>query len=288
MRRTVPIFAISLLLPVAACSLTTSLDGFSSGSAITPGTDGGSSITSPPESGTDAATDDGGVRTYRDEVLADAPLGYWRLGDTGATAKDETGKNDGTYTGAVTHAPGALAGDADGAAVFDGAGFVDVGDVFPFLGTAPYALEAWVAPASSPADPGCVMAKNAGDPSASPTNGWALYTEVDGPTSNRLNFSRFRNSTEEDARGGALAPGVFAHVVASFDGSSLAIYVDGERAGTGTSTAALTAVANHLTVGASRGGAVCFFRGALDEVAIYGAPLSPDRIRAHHRAGIGR
>src|SRR3954470_6299940 len=52
-------------------------------------------IDAPPDS-TDALP---GTVTYREAVIADAPIGYWRLGDTGAIARDEMGHFDGTYTG---------------------------------------------------------------------------------------------------------------------------------------------------------------------------------------------
>ncbi|HXF56088.1 MAG TPA: PQQ-dependent sugar dehydrogenase, partial [Actinomycetota bacterium] len=48
---------------------------------------------------------------YRDEVLSDAPLGYWRLGEaSGTTASDASGGgHDGTYLGGATlGAPGLL------------------------------------------------------------------------------------------------------------------------------------------------------------------------------------
>src|ERR1044071_4115224 len=43
--------------------------------------------------------------TCRDAVLADAPVGYWRLGDPGGVgvARDETGRADGSYLGACEH-----------------------------------------------------------------------------------------------------------------------------------------------------------------------------------------
>ncbi|HET9437495.1 MAG TPA: hypothetical protein VFO64_04785, partial [Gaiellaceae bacterium] len=41
--------------------------------------------------------------TYRGEVLADGPAGYWRLGEaSGTAAADETGTNEGTYQNGVT------------------------------------------------------------------------------------------------------------------------------------------------------------------------------------------
>src|SRR5262249_37607737 len=66
---------------------------------------------------------------YSAVILADNPLGYWRLGEskTSMPAEDATTNgNDGTYVGEVTLGhPGAIVGDPDTAALFDGAtGFV--------------------------------------------------------------------------------------------------------------------------------------------------------------------
>jgi signal peptidase len=52
---------------------------------------------------------------YAEQVLADNPASYWRLGEAGGTSMaDVTGANPGTYTGGVTLGqPGALVGDSD-------------------------------------------------------------------------------------------------------------------------------------------------------------------------------
>ncbi len=89
--------------------------------------------------------------TYRDEVLSDTPAGYWRLAEaSGATAVDETGNgNAGSYLGGVTRGVlGALAGDPNAAARFDGIDDrVTMGDpasgIFDF-GSGDFAVEAWL------------------------------------------------------------------------------------------------------------------------------------------------
>jgi hypothetical protein len=61
--------------------------------------------------------------TYKDLVLSDPSLrSYWRLGEaSGATAADRKGATNGTYTGGVALGrPGALVGDGDTAAGFNG------------------------------------------------------------------------------------------------------------------------------------------------------------------------
>ncbi|HEY6461522.1 MAG TPA: hypothetical protein VIY73_15250, partial [Polyangiaceae bacterium] len=78
--------------------------------------------------------------TYPGVVMADLPLSYWRFGEaSGTVAVDQMGATNGTYVGGVTlGAPGAIAGDGDTAATFDGAtGYVDMGTGFAFGGTAP-------------------------------------------------------------------------------------------------------------------------------------------------------
>lgn len=288
MRSTASMLAASLVMAAAACSLSTSFDGLSTGtSQATDGGASGNDGSADAGTGDDASDDDGGdgsVASYRDTVMADAPLGYWRLGDVGDVAKDETGQNPGKYTGTFTRTNGALGGDGDGAAVFDGKSYVEVGDVFPFVGTAPYTIEAWVAPAATTSSTACMLARNVSGDSGSAADGYAFYIGASPAT--RVNSSRYRDAKESGVSGGELRFDTFAHVVATFDGTSLAIWVDGERAAQGLTETALQSFAGKLTIGASRGGAQCYFRGSLDEVALYGIALSPDRIRAHHAAGI--
>lgn len=88
--------------------------------------------------------------TYRDAVLADAPVGYWRLGETSGPAADESSSAvAGTYQGGVVRGvAGALSGDPDAAARFDGVDdLVSMGDppsgVLDF-GTGDFTAEAWI------------------------------------------------------------------------------------------------------------------------------------------------
>src|SRR5262249_41512602 len=83
---------------------------------------------------------------YSSVILADNPVGYWRLGEPPAqtTAFDSSpfGRN-GTYNGAVTRGvPGAIVDDPNTAAAFSG-GFVSIpGGPFNFANN--FSLEAWV------------------------------------------------------------------------------------------------------------------------------------------------
>ncbi len=280
---------------MAACSLTTSLDGLANGDLTGapdagPAADGGG-VDGDASSGTGdegGAATDGGALDYRALVLSDAPLAYYRLGDPGLTAKDELGAHDGVYKGTPAHAAGAIAGETNGAAVFDGtSSYVDVGDVLPFLDDAPFTIEAWASPVSGATDPACIAAKSIspGGATGSLSDGYTLYLDSG---SNAVSLARYRSNDDDTITGPGIAVDSFTYVVATYDGATLSIWLDGIQVKSGPSTRALATVANPLVIGAGRGGVYCFFRGALDEVAFYDKALPLARIRAHHDKGIGK
>ena len=75
----------------------------------------------------------------------------------------------------------------------------------------------------------------------------------------------------------------FVHVVGTFDGSSLRLFVNGELAIEGASTVLLPDHDAPLRIGASDGNEP--FAGVIDEVAIYAGALSEERVLAHYVAG---
>ena len=85
---------------------------------------------------------------YVDVVDALSPLGYWRLGEpSGTTATDYTGSYNGAYsgTGVTLGATGALSGDSDTAASFDGStGVTTVGPSVDLLLTGDLSVSMWL------------------------------------------------------------------------------------------------------------------------------------------------
>ena len=219
--------------------------------------------------------------TYRDAVLADAPIAYWRLGDPAGqeAARDETGRVDGAYLGACElGAPGALAGDADGAVRFDGATCqIDLADRFGFPGTSAYTVEVWAALATTGSFQHFFMneRRNATDP----IDGYALLESPSG-----VYFERVSNTANRSA--GIFEPtaGVFAHIVGVYDGAELVLYVDGARFAGRADTVAVAEFAGAPLIGASSAG-IGFATGVLDEIAVYDHALAPDRIALHHQLG---
>ena len=228
---------------------------------------------------------DGPTRSYRDEVLADAPSVYLRFGEKrGTMAADEMRAFAGTYPAAgVTYGvPGAIAGDADTAIAFDGTSGVTMPPGLDFAGQTKFSIELWAKQTSylnygNTVDHGTYASRS----------GWTLRAGFDG-----YGIERWSNGTTGGSTAIAPSPlalGAFHHLVGTFDGAILRVYLDGALVTTGsTSTTSLTSMATGWMIGmqncACSGQA---FVGALDEVAVYPIALGADRILTHYRVGSG-
>lgn len=230
---------------------------------------------------------------YSDEVLADSPLLYWRLGESaGTTAEDTTANNrDGTYAGSgVTYSQaGALVGDANTAVTFNGtAGEVrTAAAVSP--GTNIVTLECW-----------------ANFPSFNNTDDLLFETSVNynitdesficDPCGNEGSWQINMRGTA-GAGGSYLftrpSTGVFHHYVFVYDKSTttkrFVVYVDTVvQSLTVGSTPSITTgnFGNHVLYVGSRAGTSLFLNATVDEVAFYAGELSASRVTAHYLAGI--
>src|ERR1051326_6948982 len=98
---------------------------------------------------TATATATVGTSVYANTIVADTPLGYWRLGESSGTlAVDGVGAHNATYVnGPLLGQAGALVGDTDTAVKFDGvATNATVGNALNFPNTTAFSLESWVKP----------------------------------------------------------------------------------------------------------------------------------------------
>jgi len=217
--------------------------------------------------------------TYADEVLSDAPKIWWRLDEPPESvgAADSSGNdNGGAYVGDVKFgAPGALACDSDTAVKLD-LGGVYAGDVFDFEGNLPYSLEAWIAADVLDFESRYVFNKGADD-----NLGLQQYgIFVQGAT---LGFERHVDSAPIAAFTAAPRLGQFTHVVGTYDGSALRLYVDGQLVDSAPDNRAAKPTTSSLLVGLESQ-FLGDFGGTIDEVAIYDKALSSERISVHYKA----
>lgn len=222
---------------------------------------------------------------YRETILNNIPVGYWRLNESsGTSAADSSGNS---YTGTYQNTPslsqtGALAGDSDTSVSFSSASSerITFGS-FPTLvptGTGKtYTLEAWVKPASIPSDRGIV--------------GYGGYTTG---TTNALKLTT--SGIMHYWVGGAgydltasiaisdLTDGEFHHVVATYDGVSRKIFLDGKVVASDIPTVSPNFTATAFTIGTTN--STEYFEGSLDEVVVYDYALPSSEVLNHYNIGI--
>jgi hypothetical protein len=202
------------------------------------------------------------LTTYQAAVLQDEPDAYWRLGDSGATARDLTGRHEGEAEGGVTFgAPGALRNDSNTAVCLNGTdGRIDLGPL-----ASPSSVEVWV------------KTKALGDvpffSNRAPTH---QYVDVGSFLHLPHVFDGYPLLGERP-----VANNQWHQVVYTYAGITGKVYVDGTLQGvntwprpTGTSDASLgfdAALKAHL-------------KGCLDEVSLYDKVLAAARVRAHFLA----
>jgi hypothetical protein len=208
--------------------------------------------------------------------------GYWRLGEaSGTSAAPAFGALSGTYgAGVLLGGSGLITGDSNAAPRFQSSSssWVRFGDVFDFAGTRSFSVELWLNPSTVDATGRRILSKEWSD--ASGTQGWYLLH-----TASRLEFSRIRNNVWHNASRVALAPNTRYHVVITYDGATMRLYVNGALAGSGPSSQALLDGTAQFAVGARPTGGSPFL-GTIDEPAVYdGVALSAAQVQAHYVAG---
>jgi Concanavalin A-like lectin/glucanases superfamily/Calcineurin-like phosphoesterase len=218
---------------------------------------------------------------YRSVVLADSPVSYWRLGEaSGTTAVDELGANPGTYSNVTLNQPGALTTDTNPSASFNGtSSYARVPSSSSLDMTSAVTVEFWAKRRTISNGYQVIVGK--------PGNGQSKFENYAVWLFNNKYQAFFGNGTSYVT---ALTPAVndtnWHYVVATDDGSTVRIYLDGALKASTPTTLALTPNPNPLNIGRTNSGNPYFFNGWLDEVAIYPTALSATAIRAHYTAGI--
>jgi hypothetical protein len=234
-----------------------------------------------------AATD------YPTTVLSQGPVGYWRLNETTpvvpvfdlATNRGSLGPaEDGYYGGDLSNrgVPGAVAGNT--AASFDGATeYVDV----PYdsaLNPTAFTAEGWFAPATLSPPGGLTTALACGD-FGSPRAGWLVYQSTNGWNFRMYNQRGLATSLSITAVTN-MTVGTFYHLVATFDGTTANVYVNGVLLASGSpsgSPAYVPGTAGDFTIAIRSDGGI-LWAGKADEVAFYNSVLSANTIAAHYAA----
>jgi len=202
-------------------------------------------------------------------------MGWWKFDEgTGTTANDSSGYgNDGTIYGAVW-----VEGKVGGALSFDGDDYVEVPDddsLKPELVT----LEAWVKSDGSPGKYKYIAGKKY-------AGGWGSYHLYTGNTGGLRFYIGYSGGfiASPDA-GTGIWDGNWHHIVGTYNGCVVKLYVDGNEISGGTETTEDIAYnSENFYIGSY--GTGYYFKGLIDEVKVYNQPLSEAEILEHYQAGL--
>jgi hypothetical protein len=223
---------------------------------------------------------------YERTVLADAPAAYWRLDNRTCNAADAAGHNNGAIAFGQPESAAALIAGSDRAIHLDGDNDQIVFSDSPSLRTTrAISIEAWVRPDDAP---------------SSPYAAWQLVSKwrtalllLRGGPKPKFAFALYDTSTSSYAPGVVgttrVKPRTAYHVVGTYDGSNIRLYVNGSLAGTFRYRGRLGDSPYGGALAGKGWGQLPSprFHGTLDEVAVYTHALTPARIEAHYRVGKG-
>src|SRR5205823_364597 len=176
-------------------------------------------------------------------------------------------------------APGAVAGDANTAAQFNGTTTYASRTTAPLSATSNWSLEAWIYPTTLP------------------QLGVGIYNGIDDSTHSGYGFEIANSSCASGSNivgilgsagrvdSGYTLPAAnrWYHVVMTRDATTIRFYVNGQQTATTSTTAPATPGADASVGGGltATGSLVAPFAGMVDEPAMYASALSQGRIVAH-------
>ena len=229
---------------------------------------------------------------YQQTVLADAPVGFWPLNElSGTVAYDLSGNgNNAAYTSGITLNNPSLSAGLPVCANLTGTGSYISGPTSPVnipVGNSAYTLEIW---ASS------VWTQTQYSANGAQLLGYGGYGTTD--EVNAIKFMANANATGNGFVnywwGNDFGPtGTFNlnqtyHLVATFDGTTRSLYVNGVLYGSDTPTGHNVTTAANITIGSPNNASnnTESIVGYVSNVAIYPTALSAARILAHYNSGL--
>ncbi|MCZ2402942.1 PKD domain-containing protein [Paenarthrobacter sp. Z7-10] len=220
---------------------------------------------------------------YGAEIYRAQPDLYWRLNDNAGVAADSSASgNPGSYSGTVTHGqPGALTGVANTATRFNGASFVASGSTFEDPG--PFSTEVWFNTTSSTG--GNLISFGNAKTGNSSVHDRKVFMQNDGT----LVFGVYPGRQVRVTSPLPYNDGRWHSVLATQSSAGMLLYVDGIQVGQSAESGAQSYTGYWRVGGDSAwsGESSGYFKGVLDEAAVYSYALSAATAARHYQLGSG-
>ncbi|MBN2272273.1 MAG: hypothetical protein JXN61_16805 [Sedimentisphaerales bacterium] len=197
-------------------------------------------------------------------------LAHWALDESAGTVAADSSWNN--HDGFLSSGPAIqwVPGYMGIALSFPGGDYADCGNSSMFDVTAGISVAAWVNINTVPADWTAILTK--GD------EAWRLSTDV---STTKMHFAVTGAPDYWAAYGTTeLTPGYWHHVVGTYDGSHIRLYIDGvEDAGPVPYDGGVTTSQANVWIGGNSGMSGREFDGMIDEAAVWNRALSPEEIQ---------
>ena len=223
------------------------------------------------------------LSSYGKAVLDDGASNYWRLGDADQpTLTDLAGGNALTRSSGVTPGTdGAIGGDADTSATFDGTQNGVAGATTAAVSPDTFSAEAWIKTTTTSG--GKILGFGNSSTGTSGSYDPHIYMDNGG----HLTFGVYTGNTETISTGDAYNDGAWHHVVAEMSPAGMTFWVDGIQQGTNPTTAGQPYTGYWRVGGDNLGGwpyrgSNDDFAGQVDDVAIYPTALTVTQLRDHY------
>lgn len=216
---------------------------------------------------------------YGTAVLHDNPVSYWPLNDTTGVSYDWAGASDLSVGNVTRGVAGALIGDSTTAMSFTGGSDSFASTTTAIQGPQTFALEAWVKTTSTTG--GKIVGFGNSSTGNSSSYDRHLYMDAAG----HVNFGVYPGTSRVVTSATSYNDGQWHQIVGNLGPDGMSLYVDGKKVGSRTDTTSAQAYTGYWRIGGDVSwSGDPYLNGSIDEVSVYGAPLSRDSILAHYAA----
>ena len=222
------------------------------------------------------------VDPYVAAVLTDGAQNYWRLDGTGTTQTDYAGGLDQTSKSGATSSTDSALSSANNSLSFNGTsnGFASTSQAQDGLNT--FSAEAWFKTSST------TGGKILGFGNSTTGNSSSYDRHVYMDNAGRILFGVYPGSVQTVQSATGYNDGKWHHVVAELSSAGMALYLDGKKVSANSAVTSAQAYSGYWRIGGdningwTNQPSSFYFKGAIDEVAIYPTALSGAQVRSHY------